>query len=353
MVGIKETRSGHKIFSICWNLVGALLFAAISAAAIANPPAAIRPCKDAKNKMDDVYCIGDRRVARRTFVSVQKEIAMGRQYANRIDHSSRILKDPVVTEYVNRVEQNIALNSDARIPITVGIIKSPHINAMTLPGGFIFVNTGLLQHVSSEAELAAVLSHETAHVACRHAVANMTREDLLQFATLPLIFTPMSYPLYMGVTEALNFGIPLAFLKYTRDEEHEADFLGVQYLWKAGYDPHAFLGVFAKIMQLGGAGGGPSIFENHPPTRARIISIAEEIKNILPPRRRYLVSTSEFQRVQQRLDNVLSRENQAKLAANKNRPTLERREPKTSPQNGSKNNPGNDKPPILGTPPKK
>ncbi len=346
----------RKRLLVSWGLLGVLLSAAISAAALANPPDAIRPCSAAKNKLDDVYCIGHRHIARRTLISVQKAIAIGKRYADHIDRSSKILKDPVITEYVNRVEQNIALNSDAKIPITVGVIKSPYINAFTLPGGFIFVNTGTLQKVSSEAELAAVLAHETGHVAGRDPSANMTRKDLLQYATLPLLFTPMTYPIYLGVSEGLNFGIPMAWLKYRRGEEHRADFLGVQYLWKAGYDPSAFLGVFSKIIQQGRSipgGGTPGIFMNHPPNKERIISIEEEIKNLLPPRKEYLVSTSEFQRVQQRLDTILSRDNQAEMAANNDRPTLRRREPRTAPVNGSTHSSGNDKPPILGTPPKK
>lgn len=343
-----------KISLIRWQLLAAVLCGAIAAAAAPNPPAAVRPCKDAKNKMNDVYCIGHRRVARRSLISIPKAIAMGKKYSEQIDRSSKILKDPVINEYVNRVEQNIAENSDAKIPITVGIIQSPQINAMTLPGGFIFVNTGLLQAAGSEAQLAAVLAHETGHVACRHAVANMTRRSLLQYAMIPLIFTPMSYPLYLGISEGLNFGIPIVFLKYTRDEEHEADFLGVQYLWKAGYDPNAFLGVFSKIVREGQSvpGSVPGIFMNHPPTKARIISIEEEIKNLLPRRSQYLVSTSQFQQIQQRLDNVLSRENRMQMAASKGKPTLRRHEPKTSPKNSPQPDSGNDKPPVLGKPPK-
>lgn len=337
---------------INWGLLVVLLGLAVPALA-GNPPDAVRPCKDAKNKMDDVYCIGHRRVARRSLISVPKAMAMGKKYAEQIDRSSKILKDPVINEYVNRVEQNIAENSDAKIPITVSIIESPQINAMTLPGGFIFVNTGLIQAATSEAQLAAVLAHETGHVACRHAVANMTRKELLQYAMIPLIFTPMSYPLYLGIQEGLNFGIPIAFLKYSRDEEHEADFLGVQYLWKAGYDPNAFLGVFAKIVHEGQSipGSVPGIFMNHPPTKARIISIEEEIKNILPKRSQYLESTSQFQLIQTRLDNMLSSQNRMELAANKSRPTLRRKEPKTSPKNAPPTSPGNDKPPVLGKPP--
>ena len=332
------------------GMLAVLLCGTIPAVAAANPPDAVRPCKDAKNKMDDVYCIGHRRVAHRTFISLQKEIAIGKRYSEQIDRSSKILKDPVITEYVNRVEQNIAENSDAKVPISIKVIESPQINAFTLPGGFIYVNTGLLQTASSEAQLAAVLSHETAHVACRHWAAQQTKQTLLQYAMIPLIFTPMSYPVYLGLSEGLNFGIPLAFLKFSREDEQQADFLGLQYLWKAGYDPNAFVAVFAKIVQeqRSNPGSVPSVFMDHPPTRDRIIRIEEEIKNILPKRSEYLVSDSEFQSVQNRLDNILGRMKRTELAANKNRPTLRKREPKTSGQpTNSGQGTGNDQPPVL------
>jgi len=327
-----------------------LLFGAISAVA-ANPPDAVRPCSASKDKMDDVYCIGHRRVAHRSLISLQKGIAIGKRYSEQIDRSSKILKDPVITEYVNRVEQNIAENSDAKIPISIKVIESPQINAFTLPGGFIYVNTGLLQTASSEAQLAAVLSHETAHVACRHWASQQTKQTLLQYAMIPLIFTPMSYPVYLGLSEGLNFGIPMAFLKFSREDEAQADFLGLQYLWKAGYDPNAFVAMFAKIVQVqrSAPGSVPSVFMDHPPTRDRIIKIEEEIKNVLPKRSEYLVSDSEFQSVQNRLDNILGRQKRLELAANKGRPTLRKREPKNSggQQTNGGQDTGNDKPPVL------
>ncbi|MEJ2009405.1 MAG: hypothetical protein P8Z30_14835 [Acidobacteriota bacterium] len=164
----------RKTRSTSWVLLAVLLFGVVSAAAAVNPPDAVKPCKDAKNKMDDVYCIGQRRVAHRSIISLQKEIAIGKKYAEQIDRSAKLVKDPVITEYVNRVEQNIAQNSDAKVPITVRVIDSPTINAETLPGGFIFVDTGLLHAASSEARLpplgfkydqadAASVRHDSAH----------------------------------------------------------------------------------------------------------------------------------------------------------------------------------------------
>lgn len=342
--------SMRKIRFISWGILAFLLFGTISAIAGPNPPDAVRPCSASKDKMDDVYCIGHRRVAHRSLISVQKGIAIGKKYAEQIDRSSKILKDPVITEYVNRVEQNVAENSDAKIPISIKVIESPQINAFTLPGGFIYVNTGLLQAASSEAQLAAVLSHETAHVACRHWASQQTKQTLLQYAMIPLIFTPMTYPVYLGISEGLNFGIPMAFLKFSREDEAQADFLGLQYLWKAGYDPNAFVAVFAKIVQEQRADPGsvPSVFMDHPPTRSRIIKIEEEIKNVLPKRSEYLVSNSEFQSVQNRLDNILGMQKRLELASNKSRPTLRRREPKSKGQpTNSGQDSGNDQPPVL------
>ncbi len=332
-----------------WGLTAVLLCGVISAVAADNPPDAVRPCSKSHDKMDDVYCIGDRRVAHRSMISLDKEVAIGKQYADQIDRSAKLVKDPVITEYVNRVEQNIAENSDAKVPITIRVIASPEINAFTLPGGFIYVNTGLLQAAGSESQLAGVLAHETAHVACRHWAASMTKQTLLQYAMIPLIFTPMSYPVYIGLSEGLNFGIPIAFLKFSREDEAQADFLGLQYMWKAGYDPDSFLGMFAKIVreQRRDPGSVPSVFMDHPPTPDRVIKAEKEIKTILPKRQEYLVSTSEFQEVKARLNTLLG--SMKKNAKNENKPTLIRREPNSKQPAGSGQSGGQDnsKPPVL------
>ena len=291
----------------------------------------------------DVDKIGDRNVAHKSIISTEKEIAIGRQYAEQIDKTAKLIKDPVITEYVNRIAQNVARNSDLKIPLTVKVIDSPGINAFALPGGFLYVNTGLVRAADNESELAGVMAHEIAHVAARHWASTMTKATLLQFATIPLIFVPMSYPVYIGVSQALNYGVPLSFLKFSRSDEAEADYLGLQYMYKAGYDPNVYSAFFGKVLEeeRRQPGSVDSIFADHPPTPERIILAEEEVKKF-PPRNQYLLSTSEFDDVKSRLDTVL-----ASLKKNqKPGPSLERQPDKTSTPTPPSDQ-GDDKPPVL------
>lgn len=305
----------------------------------------------ASDKKKDVDAIGNRNVAHRSIVSEQKEIAIGKRYATEIDRSAQIIKDPVINEYVNRVAQNVARNSDLKIPLTVKVIDSPAINAFALPGGFLYINSGLLQAATEEDQLAGVIAHEIAHVAARHWASQMTKRTILQYAMLPLLFTPMSYPVYIGLSEGLNFGIPVAFLKFNRNDEAEADFLGIQYMYKAGYDPNAYVSFFGKIAmeQRRNPSSVPTVFADHPPTANRIIETEQEIKAILPKRSEYLVSTSEFNEMKTRLGAVMSTRNKLKEA--EGAPTLKKRQPKTgkSPTTQPAGQPGaeDEKPPVL------
>ncbi|HKT12045.1 MAG TPA: M48 family metallopeptidase [Terriglobia bacterium] len=305
----------------------------------------------ASDKKKDVDEIGSRRVAHRSMISEQKEIAIGKRYATEIDRSARIIKDPVINEYVNRVAQNVARNSDLKIPLTVKVLDDPSINAFALPGGFLYVNSGLLQAANEEDQVAGVVAHEIAHVAARHWASQMTKATILQYAMIPLMFTPMSFPVYIGLSEGLNMGIPLAFLKFSRNDEAEADYLGIQYMYKAGYDPNAYVAFFGKIVQEARSNPGsvPSIFTDHPPTPERIIQAEKEIQSILPKKPEYLVSTSEFNDMKTRLQGVMSM--RRKMEKNEGGPTLKKREPKTSTspgtQTGGQESPGDDKPPVL------
>ncbi len=299
----------------------------------------------------DVDEIGSRKVAHKSIISQEKEIGIGKQYATQIDHSAKIISDPVVNEYVNRVAQNVARNSDLTIPLTVKVIDSPEINAFALPGGFLYVNSGLLLSAEEEDQIAGVMAHEIAHVAARHWASQMTKMTLLQYATLPLLFTPMSYPVYMGVSQAFNFGVPIAFLKFNRGAEGEADYLGIQYMYKAGYDPNSYVAFFGKVMdeERRAPGSVPKIFQDHPPTPDRIIKSQEEIKEILPKRDQYLVSTSEFNDVKSRMQTIIS----TRRREQKPGPTLQKRE--STDQSTTQGQPGkqrktqgdDDEPPVL------
>jgi len=302
----------------------------------------------------DVDEIGNRKVAHRSIISEEKEIAIGKQYSTEIDRQAKLLNDPVINEYVNRVAQNVARNSDLKIPLTVKVIDSPELNAFALPGGFLYVNTGLILAAEEEDQVAGVVAHEIAHVAARHWASQMTKATLLQYSMIPLIFVPMSYPVYLGVMEAYMNGVPMAFLKFSRGAEAEADYLGIQYMYKAGYDPNSYVAFFGKVMEEERRvpGSVPQVFADHPPTGDRIIKSEEEIKEILPKREQYLVSTSEFDDVKARLQQVIS--NRKKMKPGDSGPTLRKREPtdqtttqtQPAPQ-GSGGSGGDDQPPVL------
>jgi predicted Zn-dependent protease len=254
----------------------------------------------------------------------------------------------VITEYVNRVAQNLARNSDLTIPLTVKVIDDPSINAITLPGGLIYVNSGLLLAADEEDQLAAVMAHEIAHAVARHWASQVTRATLLQYATLPAHLYPLSYPVYLGVSQALNFGVPLTSLKFNRSAEAEADFLGLQYLYKAGYDPDSYVAFFGRVIQeeRRSPGSVPRIFQDHPPTPEPILKSQEEINELLPRRDRYLVSTSEFDDVRGRLSTAVS----ILRRQQKPGPTLEKREVasrSTRTQTDEGKDPGGDSPPML------
>jgi len=261
-----------------------------------------------KNSKEDVDAIGNRNVGKGVnFYSIEREIGLGKQLAQEVERSSKMIDDPIVTEYVNRVGQNLVRNSDSRVPFTIKVIDSDEVNAFALPGGFFYVNSGLILRATEESELAGVMGHEIAHVAARHGTKNATKGELMQLASIPaMIFIPYSMAGY-AMYEGLNLAIPLTFLKFSRDAEREADFLGLQYMYKAGYDPNSYVTFFERIQadEKRRPGTIPKVFSTHPPTPDRIENAQKEIARILPAKQEYIVTTSEFDSVKARLRNIM------------------------------------------------
>ena len=288
-----------------------------------------------KNSKDDVSKIGDRSVGKGVnFYSLEREIALGKQLAQEVERSAKFVDDPMVTDYVNRVGQNLVRNSDARVPFTIKVLDSDEINAFALPGGFFYVYSGLILRADEESELAGVMAHEIAHVCARHGTRNATKAQITQLAMIPaMIFIPYTWAGY-AIYQGLQFAIPLQFLKFSRDAEREADFLGLQYMYRAGYDPNSYVTFFEKVQaeERRRPGSIPKVFADHPPTAERIHNIQTEIARILPVRSEYIVTTSEFDVVKARLRLI---QNRGKLKDNDpNKPTLRKRTDKTQTSSG-------------------
>jgi len=322
-----------------------------------NPDKVIEPGSQKVNvkpgSIEDVSAVGNRDIGGRgvgNWYSTDTEIKMGRTYAQEVEKSTKLINDPVVTEYVNRIGQNIVKNSDCKVPFTIKVIDSDEINAFALPGGFFYVNSGLILNADEEAELAGVMAHETAHVCAHHAMREMTRLNYAQIGMVPVMILVGGWTGY-GIYEGSQLALPITFLKFSRDFEAQADYLGVQYMYRAGYDPQAFITFFEKVQALQKRKPGlvSKAFADHPQTPDRILHSQEEIARILPARDEYTVTTSEFDDVKARLARI---ENKRRLTDSKNgkKPSLRKAgtgtgDP-TSPSSTSSTSSDDDKPTL-------
>ncbi|MGA2537952.1 MAG: M48 family metalloprotease [Terracidiphilus sp.] len=325
-----------------------------TAATDVNPEKVIepgsQPIKIKPGSIEDVSAVGNRDIGGRgmgNWYSVDTEIKMGKSYSMEIEKSTKFITDPVIVEYVNRVGQNIVKNSDCKVPFTIKIIDSDEINAMALPGGFFYVNSGLILNADEEAEMAGVMAHETAHVCAHHAVREQTRMNYAQLSTIPLIFIG-GWTGY-GIYEAAGLAVPMTFLKFSRDFEAQADYLGIQYMYRAGYDPQAFISFFEKVQALEKRKPGlvAKAFSDHPQTPDRILHSQEEIARILPARDEYTVTTSEFDDIKARLARI---ENKRRLTDSKDtkKPSLRRASTGSNdPNSTTDDSNSNDGPPTL------
>jgi predicted Zn-dependent protease len=305
-------------------VVGLLLFGAFAVAqdnssvdsiSSATTSATSPPPKAAKTYHDgslrDIDAIGNRKVGcdrgLGNWYSLEKQIAMGRQYAQQVESTTKLVTDPDITEYINRIGQNLVRNSDAQVPFTIKVVDTDDINAFALPGGFFYVDSGLILAADNEAELAGVMSHEIAHVAACHLARENTRGQLMQLASIPLIF--VGGGIGYAAQSLASVAIPMGFLRFARSFESEADFLGVEYLYRAGYDPQALTSFFEKINALEKQKPGTlaKTFETHPQTPDRIAKTQDEINTLLPPEAQYRLDTSEFQDIKTRLAQIENR----------------------------------------------
>ncbi|HXZ31864.1 MAG TPA: M48 family metallopeptidase [Terriglobales bacterium] len=297
----------------------------------ANSSDSVKPQPAAKvyhdGSIKDLDAVGNRKVGCErgigNWYSLEKQIDMGRAYSRQVESSSKLIKDPVITEYVNRVGQNLVRNSDAQVPFTIKIIDTDDINAFALPGGFFYVDSGLILAADNEAELAGVMAHEIGHVAACHAAREMSRGQLMNLASIPLIF--VGGGIGYAIQNVAGLAMPMGFLKFTRSFESEADFLGIQYMYKAGYDPQALTAFFEKVKALDKhkPGSLAKAFDTHPQTPDRIEKTQHEINTLLPPLPEYKVDTSDFEDVKARLSEL---ENRHKLGGSEKAdlPTLRR-----------------------------
>ncbi len=279
-----------------------------------------------RGSIRDINAIGNRNVGcgrgLGNWYSLEKQIQMGKEFAQQIETTSKFVTDPAVTEFINRIGQNLVRNSDSLVPFTIKVVDSDEINAFALPGGFFYVDSGLILAADNEAELAGVMAHEIAHVAACHAARENTRSQLMNLASVPLIF--VGGGIGYAVRNAAGLGMPLTFLKFTRGFESEADYLGLEYMYKAGYDPQAFTAFFEKVQNLEKQKTGrvAKAFSTHPQTPDRIAKSQAEINTVLPAREQYKVDTSEFEDVKVRLAAI---ENRHKIDQGREmRPTLRR-----------------------------
>ncbi len=279
----------------------------------------------------DVSQIGQRNVGSGLdFYSLDREMALGRQLSQEVESSSKLVTDPVINEYVNRIGQNLVRNSDARVPFTIKVLDNDEVNAFALPGGFFYVDSGLILAADNEAELAGVMAHEIAHVAARHATKNMTRAQIWNFASVPLIF--VGGPVAYAVAEAAGLLVPLGFLKFSRDAEREADLLGLEYDYASGYDPEAFVEFFEKLnIEKKKPNMVAKAFATHPMNVERIKDAQDEIRKYLPDRPEYVVDTSEFESVKARLEMLENSRHLGGVKPTPGRPVLLKRASTSAP----------------------
>jgi predicted Zn-dependent protease len=218
-----------------------------------------------------------------SLISESQEIQMGRENDPQITAQMGLYPDDALQRYVGSLGQQIAARSERpNLPWAFRVIDDPIVNAFAVPGGFIYITRGLMGYLNSEAQLVAVLGHETGHVTARHSVNQMSKAQLAQIG---LVVGSVVSPELAGVADLAGAGLQLLFLKYGRDDEREADDLGVRYMRRLMYDVREMPGVFTlleRVSQQEGAGRIPEWMSTHPAPENRRERILQAIAS-LPP----------------------------------------------------------------------
>jgi len=254
-------------------------------------------------KYSDIESIGKRDInkGQSNFTSPAGETRLGQKVAAELERNVTLVNDADIQGYVDRIAQNIAKNSDAKFPVTIKVIQSNDVNATALPGGFIYINTGTIKAADNEAELAFVIAHLVGHVAARHATESSSKATLMQIGSIPAI-TLTGGALGTAIQQS-QIGTPVGMFKLLRDDVNEADFLGLEYLYQAGYDPQGALRFLQKLAVLEASGPKePSMFSTHPPATDRIQRVETEVKTVLPTRANHTISTAEFDEIKARVN---------------------------------------------------
>jgi beta-barrel assembly-enhancing protease len=294
------------------------------AAVLVRPESKEKPAKPPAKY--DVSRIGERGVEKGiNFYTADQEQALGKELSREIEANCKLLDDQAVNDYVNRLGQRLVRYSDAKVPFTIKVLDDDQVNAFALPGGYFYVNAGLILAADTEAELAGVMAHEIAHVAARHGTKGATRTQIWNLASLSLVF--VGGPIGLAVREVTSIALPMTFMKFSRNFEREADLLGIEYEYAAGYDPEAFVDFFERIStQRKKPNFIARAFDSHPMNQDRIRRAQKEIETMLPEHDQYVVTTSEFVEIKAHL---LERRNARLLSGvdpSANKPVLRRRD---------------------------
>jgi beta-barrel assembly-enhancing protease len=254
----------------------------------------------------DVGRIGQRGIGSGiNLYSLEREREIGHELAEGVEMQSKLISDPVIVEYVDRLGQRIVRNSDAQVPFTIKVIDSDQISAVALPGGYLYVDTGLIMAADNEAELVGLMAHEIAHVAARHFDRADRRRQFWNLLSRTLAYS--SSPAGAAIRGVVAVAAAASLMKVSRDAEREADLLGLEYEYAAGYDPQEFVQFFEKLHTKEKRTHNfiARAFASHPMTEDRIRLAQKEIATLLPAKDEYVVETSEFEEVKSRIANPM------------------------------------------------